>query len=60
MRLLGLFSPLLREIAELWYEWDRPFVVNATKFQRAFGPFEVTPHQEALRKTVGWFRERSS
>lgn len=60
MRLLGLFSPLLREIPELWYEWDRPFVVDATKFQRAYGPFEVTPHQEALQQTVGWFREPSS
>ena len=59
MRLLGLFSPLLREIPELWYEWDRPFVVSASKFQRAYGLFEVTPHQEALQKTVGWFRETS-
>lgn len=60
MRLLGLFSPLLREIPELWYEWDRPFVVDATKFQRTYGPFEVTPHQEALQRTIAWFRGLSS
>jgi len=59
MRLFGLFSPLLRELPELWYEWDRPFVVDATKFERAYGPFAVTPHEEALRRTVAWFREQS-
>ncbi|MGD0166934.1 MAG: NAD-dependent epimerase/dehydratase family protein [Gaiellaceae bacterium] len=60
MRFLGLFSPLLREIPELWYEWDRPFVVDAAKFQRAYGPFAVTPHQEALQRTVTWFHGSSS
>ena len=60
MRLLGLFSPLLREIPELWYEWDRPFVVDASKFNRAYGPLEVTPHDEALQQTTAWFRELSS
>lgn len=59
MRLGGLFSPLLREIPELWYEWDRPFVSDASKFNRAHGPFEVTPHVEALQRTVAWFREQS-
>ncbi|HTX71121.1 MAG TPA: NAD-dependent epimerase/dehydratase family protein [Thermoleophilia bacterium] len=60
MRFLGLFSPLLREIPELWYEWERPFVIDASKFQRAYGPFAVTPHQEALQQTVAWFRGASS
>lgn len=56
VRLVGLFLPVLREFRELWYQWARPFVSDAGKFERVFGPFAVTPHDEALRRTVAWYR----
>jgi nucleoside-diphosphate-sugar epimerase len=56
IRMVGLFNPLVRELNETLYQFERPFVVDASKFQRAFGPFETTPHQEAVRRTVAWFR----
>jgi nucleoside-diphosphate-sugar epimerase len=34
------------------YQFEQPFVVDASKFQGAFGPFETTPHREAVRRTV--------
>ena len=58
VRLLGLFVPALREFPELMYQYERPFVSDATKFERAFGPFTVTPHEEALRATLAWYRGR--
>jgi len=58
VRLAGLFVPILREFPELMYQYDRPFVSEAGKFEAAFGPFAVTPHEEALRTTLAWYRDR--
>jgi nucleoside-diphosphate-sugar epimerase len=51
-----LFVPTLREYPELLYQWDTPFVSDASRFQEAFGPFEVTPFDEAIPETIAWFR----
>ncbi|HEX8857862.1 MAG TPA: NAD-dependent epimerase/dehydratase family protein [Actinomycetes bacterium] len=59
LRIAGLFDPRARESAEMLYQWERPFVVDASKFQRAFGPLEPTPHHQAVATTVDWFRERA-
>lgn len=37
MRGMGLFMPMLRESAEMMYEFDEPFVVSSAEFERAFG-----------------------
>jgi nucleoside-diphosphate-sugar epimerase len=58
IRIGGLFNPLLRELRETLYQFERPFVSDASKFERAFGPFEPTPHRDALTPTVDWFRRR--
>jgi nucleoside-diphosphate-sugar epimerase len=58
IRIAGLFSPFLRELGETLYQFERPFVSDASKFQRAFGPFDPTPHPEAVKRTVEWFRRR--
>jgi nucleoside-diphosphate-sugar epimerase len=58
VRLVGLFMPVLREFPELMYQYDRPFVSDASKFEAAFGPFAVTPHEDALRTTLKWYRGR--
>jgi nucleoside-diphosphate-sugar epimerase len=56
IRLAGLVSPLLRELNETLYQFERPFVSDGSKFDRVFGPFEPTPHPEAMRRTVEWFQ----
>ena len=58
IRIAGLLNPLLRELNETLYQFEQPFVSDASKFQRAFGPFEPTPHPKALPPTVDWFRSR--
>ena len=58
IRIGGLFNPLLRELSETLYQFERPFVSDASKFQAAFGPFEPTPHRAAVSRTVDWFRRR--
>ena len=52
----GIFVPTFREYPELAYQWDAPFVSDAGKFEEAFGPFALTPLDEALEATVAWYR----
>jgi nucleoside-diphosphate-sugar epimerase len=59
LRLAGLFDPRARETTEMLYQWERPFLVDASRFQRAFGPFEPTPHPQAVATTVAWFQQRA-
>jgi nucleoside-diphosphate-sugar epimerase len=58
IRLVGLFNPLVRELNETLYQFERPFISDASKFQGAFGHFEPTPHREAVTRTVDWFAHR--
>lgn len=51
----GLFVPFIRETNEMLYQWERPFVLDDSKFRAAFGPFVSTPHPEAVQRTVEWF-----
>ena len=37
MRALGLVNPMLRELAEMAYEFDEPFVLDTSKYESAFG-----------------------
>lgn len=57
-RLVGIFVPPIREFPEIWYQYDRPFIADTSEFQKTFGPFEPTPHEEAIARTVTWFRNR--
>jgi hypothetical protein len=36
-RLIGLFAPDAREFIEMMCQFNEPFVVDSTKFERAFG-----------------------
>jgi nucleoside-diphosphate-sugar epimerase len=52
----GTFSPTLRELRETAYQFRRPFVIDSSKFEAAFGRLETTPHRQAVERTVEWFR----
>jgi nucleoside-diphosphate-sugar epimerase len=56
LRLLALASPMLKAVREQQYQRDRSWVVDHTKFARAFGA-EVTPHADAIASTLAWWRQ---
>ncbi len=56
MRILMLFNWQLREMWEMMYEFEKPFIIDSSKYVGAFGD-ESTPLREAVRETVEWFRE---
>ena len=51
----GLFIPEARESLEMMYEFDQPFIVDSSKFERAFG-MKATPMREAIKETVAWYK----
>lgn len=55
MRLAGLFVPGAREMVEMMYEFNQPFIMDSSRFQQRFG-MRPTPHRDAIRATVDWFR----
>lgn len=55
LSLAGLFSPTVREVKEMLYEFEEPFIVDNSRFSAAFG-IEATPLMEAVQTTVAWFQ----
>ena len=58
MRLVGVFSPLVREAVEVLYQFERPFVMDTSKFERAFGA-QGTSHREAIRQIAQAWSDQS-
>lgn len=57
LRTVGFFNPEARELVEMMYQFDEPFVVEHGKFVDAFGDIS-TPLLEAIRATVDWYRSQ--
>lgn len=56
IRGLGLVVPVLREVAEMLHEFDRPFVVDDSAYRSTFGGADPTSHPDAVAATVKWYR----
>ena len=59
LRALGLVNPMLRELAEVSYQFDEPFVLDTSKYESVFGA-AGTPLAVAISATVAWYRTRPS
>jgi nucleoside-diphosphate-sugar epimerase len=59
VRAVGLFSPMMRGLAEMAYEFEAPFVLDTTKFQSTFGTVG-TPLATAVADTVAWYRTNAA
>ena len=59
VRALGLFNPLLRELVEMSYEFDEPFVLDTSRYESTFGG-AATPLAAAISSTLGWYRDHAA
>jgi nucleoside-diphosphate-sugar epimerase len=57
LSMLGLFMPTLRESVEMLYEWNKPFIMDSSKAEKAFG-WQGTSLKDAMRATIEWCREK--
>lgn len=59
MRALGLVNPMMRELAEMSYEFEQPFVLDTSKYAATFDT-PTTALAPAVAATVDWYRRRTS
>ena len=45
--------PLMRELDEMLYQWDEPFIVDDRRFRERFG-LEPADADSAAAETVAW------
>lgn len=55
LRAMAVFSQDMRELAELLYQFERPFVMDSALSESALG-LHPTPLPEAAAATVAWWR----
>jgi len=51
VRLMGLFVPIMKEMLEMLYQYDRDYVFNSSKFDQHF-ELKPTPYPEGIREIV--------
>jgi nucleoside-diphosphate-sugar epimerase len=51
----GLFISEAKEMVEMMYEFEQPFVVDSSRFETTFG-MQATPMKDAIKKTVAWYK----
>ncbi len=56
LRVMGLFDPGVRELVEMIYQWQQPYVVDDSRMRAEFG-LAPTPWSEAVATTVAWGRD---
>jgi nucleoside-diphosphate-sugar epimerase len=57
LSVLGLFMPDLRESVEMLYEWNKPFIMDSSKAQKAFD-LQPTSLKDAMHAMIEWCKER--
>jgi nucleoside-diphosphate-sugar epimerase len=51
IRILGIFIPVLKEMPEMMYQYDRDYFFDSSKFENRFN-FKTTTYQEGVKATV--------
>lgn len=49
--IIGLFVPIMRELREMLYQYDRVYVFDSSKFEKKFG-FKPTSYAEGVKELV--------
>ena len=52
--LLGIFIRFMKEVADVRFTWDRPYIVDGSKFTSRFWT-DVTPFEVGAAATARWF-----
>jgi len=55
LSVIGLFNKTLAEMPEMLYEFTQPFILDSSKFQRAFG-MQPTPFAQQISETLAFAR----
>jgi len=53
---LGVFVPVMREMPEMMYQYDRDYFFDSSKFTRRFG-ISATPYEEGVKATCEIYKK---
>lgn len=53
---MGWFNPMMRELKEMVYQFEIPYIVDHSEYDRVFGDVVPTPQPEGVARTVAWYR----
>jgi nucleoside-diphosphate-sugar epimerase len=53
---MGIFNPMMREIAEMYYLYDSGMVLDGTKLHQRIGAFPATSLTDGIAATIAWMR----
>jgi nucleoside-diphosphate-sugar epimerase len=56
LRAIGLINPTMRELVEMQYQFDEPFIVDSSKIVNKLG-VHATPLEQALTDTLAEYRD---
>ena len=56
VKAVGIFVPLVREVGEMLYQWDEPFVISDRRFRERFRQ-QPTDVDEAATATAAWAQQ---
>ena len=59
LRVLGLVNPTVRELVEMQYQFEEPFIVDSSKIATKLG-VHATPIDQAVADTLDTYRPRAS
>ncbi len=51
VRIMGLFMPIMKEMVEMMYQYDRNYVFNSSKFEKRFG-FKPTSYLNGIKEVI--------
>jgi nucleoside-diphosphate-sugar epimerase len=51
IRIVGFFVPIMKEMPEMMYQYDRDYIFDSSKFEKRFN-FKATPYREGVKMTV--------
>jgi len=55
LAVVGLFNPTVRELREMLYEFEAPFVLDGSAMESSFG-LVATPFVQRIEETLAWVR----
>ena len=59
LRTLGLFSPMMKALQEVQYQFEQPWITDSTHTEQTFG-LTATSLEDGAAATVAWWRRRTA
>jgi len=59
IRLIGIFSPPMKEVVEMMYLTEEPVILSGEKYEKEIGALPRTSYRVGLEETITWMNKRA-